>query len=1143
MKRQRDEVEWNSQSKRLHTGESSRQLPRGKMKKLRKNYASAVAYLKAVEDTFEDKREIYDEFLQLMGLFKNQRIDSSACASRVRQLFKGHPDLILGFSAFLPPEQQITLTVEDQEPPQPKPVDLQEALDLVNKIKARYSVHDPTYKSFLAIMSHYKRQQISIPEVYQKVATLFEDHPDLLVDFTHFLPETIATASTHVVVPGRNLVACDRRSAMPTNGKMVVNKKERTKASDVDRLLNFDRSNPDHDRSMVKADIEKESYREKVKESGEEDIISQMVAFREKVKKKLCNADAYRTFLRTLRLYDEETITKSELRLLVSDLIGRYPELMDGFGEFLACCEENEGFLAAVVSEISLWDHENLPGSAEVEDKHRDPDRERDDVVKNRNHDDLERGIIEKNVRNSIKLVGSHKMLLFPSKDKNLGKPINELDLSSCEKCTRSYRLLPKNYQIPIASGRTEFEAEILNDHWVSTTSGSEDHSFKHMRKNPYEESLFRCEDDRFELDMLLKSVNATIKLVEELVEKIDNHSIKVASIHIEDHIPASNLRCIERLYGDHGLEVIDALKRNAALALPVILTRFKEKQEEWTKCQTEFNKVWAKVYAKNHYKSLDHRSFHFKEQDKNNLSTKALLTDVKDISMKNCNEDEALLSFFSESKRSTIPHLTFEFPDPDLHEDLYQLVKYSCGEICTSNQFDKIMKIWTTFLEPMLRIPYRQNAVEPNDLAADEPMASSQVSESVRQLSVEREEDFEENSNAAYGKTDFEEDVHDKAKGRILTKQNKTKNEKEENNADDCQDIAQNSSEGSENDSEISNISGTDADVEESSQEELRFSDCSLQTVKPLAKLVPPTLHDQKEEDSLIFYGNDSFYVLFRLHHTLYERIRSAKIKSAAADEEWKTIDEKRPKDGYVRFMSELYNLVDGSSDNEKFEDDCRAIFGAESYVLFTLDKLIHRLVKQLHSISVNEMDNELLQLYAYEKSRKGGQFVDLFYHDNARGLIHDENIYRFKCSSTPTRMSIQLMDNAHYKPQESAFPIDPHFAAYLHNDFLSVVPEKDEKPGIYLRRNKRKCAAGNGSNSMEGLKFVNGLECELSCASFKVKYVVGTEDILYRQKRKIFSDENSSDSKQAKVNLSRVEKFKQFLEVHVGTGQVAWN
>lgn len=50
---------------------------------------------------------------------------------------------------------------------------------------------------------------------------------------------------------------------------------------------------------------------------------------------------------------------------------------------------------------------------------------------------------------------------------------------------------------------------------------------------------------------------------------------------------------------------------------------------------------------------------------------------------------------------------------------------------------------------------------------------------------------------------------------------------------------------------------------------------------------------------------------------------------------------------------MSALYNLLDGSSDNTKFEDDCRAIIGTQSYVLFTLDKLIYKLVKQVTQVN----------------------------------------------------------------------------------------------------------------------------------------------------------------------------------------------
>jgi len=49
---------------------------------------------------------------------------------------------------------------------------------------------------------------------------------------------------------------------------------------------------------------------------------------------------------------------------------------------------------------------------------------------------------------------------------------------------------------------------------------------------------------------------------------------------------------------------------------------------------------------------------------------------------------------------------------------------------------------------------------------------------------------------------------------------------------------------------------------------------------------------------------------------------------------------------------MSALFGLVDGTSDNTKFEDDCRAIVGTQSYVLFTLDKLIYKLVKQVWRI-----------------------------------------------------------------------------------------------------------------------------------------------------------------------------------------------
>lgn len=92
-----------------------------------------------------------------------------------------------------------------------------------------------------------------------------------------------------------------------------------------------------------------------------------------------------------------------------------------------------------------MWNAGNAPRPVKVEDRDRDRDRERDDGPKDRDRENRERDRLEKNAAFGNKETGSHKVSLFSSKDKFMAKPINELDLSNCERCTPSYRLLPKN--------------------------------------------------------------------------------------------------------------------------------------------------------------------------------------------------------------------------------------------------------------------------------------------------------------------------------------------------------------------------------------------------------------------------------------------------------------------------------------------------------------------------------------------------------------------------------------------------------------------------------------------------------------------------------------------------------------------------
>ncbi|KAF0898962.1 hypothetical protein E2562_012660 [Oryza meyeriana var. granulata] len=1372
----------------------------------------ALVYLKAVKDKFQDKREKYEEFLEVMRDFKSERIDTNGVIVRVKTLFNGYPELILGFNTFLPKGYAIKLQEEK------KPVDFVEAINFVNKIKNRFQHDEHVYKAFLDILNMYRKDNKSIQDVYHEVAVLFADHKDLLEEFQHFLPDTSVPPQAVASSRGGLVRRDDRTSLMaPASRNLHNEKRDRAHPSHGERDLSVDRPDLDHDRQRRRLEKEKERKAERDRRDYERDekdgehdskdldigrkrkpfprkiedptsadahhggplenhgilgasassydnkdalksVYTQEFHFCEKVKEKL-EHDAYQEFLKCLHIYSQEIITRSELKNLVNDILQQHPDLMDGFNEFLEHCENIDGFLAGV------FNKRQTGRIVKTEDKERDKEREREDRDREREKErEKERERVEKG--SAYKEVASQKPSGFSSKEKyNLYKPVSELDLSNCQRCTPSYRLLPKNYPMPPAGNKTDLGASVLNDHWVSVTSGSEDYSFKHMRKNQYEESLFRCEDDRFELDMLLESVNAATKRVEELIEKMQDNSLKPDSpIRIDEHLTPLNLRCIERLYGDHGLDVMDVLRKNAGVALPVILTRLKQKQEEWSRCRSDFNKVWAEIYAKNYHKSLDHRSFYFKQQDTKNLSTKSLLTEIKEINEKKRKEDDVLLAIAAGNRRPIVPNMSFDYVDSNIHEDMYKIIKYSCGEVCSSSdQLDKVMRIWTTFLEPILGVQPRTHGAEDADAvkpksrttksglatvgeinttaagavakqghdenvpqeqtpstlarlvngvatdtqngfhdadrtarraeepsntavngrvqgaspgtnemaavgtiersaenipvarteqhgnakanleptsglnasrsshagndAAAEPRAGNETLPSVEggetgrsgstlngggtsegnkgrlfneasashnTPKVEREEgelspngDFEEDNFVPF--EDGAVDGVPKAKegstsrpfqGRPGEAQPSCAEAAGENDADaddEGEESAQRSTEDSENASEAGeDASGSESgDGEECSREDhdeeeedmdhddqdakaesegeaegttethdveggisLPLSERFLYSVKPLAKHVPTALHDRDEKSSRIFYGNDSFYVLFRLHQILYERLLSAKTNSSSAEKKWRTSKDTNPPDLYAKFITALYNLLDGSSDNTKFEDDCRSIIGTQSYVLFTLDKLIYKVVKQLQAIATDEMDNKLLQLYLYEKSRSPGRFFDLVYHENARVLLHEESIYRFECCSNPTKLSIQLMEYGHEKPEVTAVSIDPNFSSYLFNEYLSSMSDRKLSECVFLERNKRKHSnndePSDSLKAMDGVKVANGLECKISCKTSKVSYVLDTEDFLFRlrKRRRLPLVGNVPEKLQvSKTNTAKVQRFHIFL------------
>ena len=71
------------------------------------------------------------------------------------------------------------------------PVEFDHAINYVTTIKKRFAGEPDIYKKFLEILHTYQKEQRGIKEVLDEVSVLFADHPDLLKEFTYFLPDAV----------------------------------------------------------------------------------------------------------------------------------------------------------------------------------------------------------------------------------------------------------------------------------------------------------------------------------------------------------------------------------------------------------------------------------------------------------------------------------------------------------------------------------------------------------------------------------------------------------------------------------------------------------------------------------------------------------------------------------------------------------------------------------------------------------------------------------------------------------------------------------------------------------------------------------------------------------------------------------------
>uniref|UniRef100_A0A8C6X7A6 Paired amphipathic helix protein Sin3b n=1 Tax=Naja naja TaxID=35670 RepID=A0A8C6X7A6_NAJNA len=596
----------------------------------------ALSYLDQVKIRFGSDPATYNGFLEIMKEFKSQSIDTPGVIRRVSQLFHEHPDLIIGFNAFLPlgyrieipkngklnvqspltgqenthnhgdcPEdfrqqQQPCKDDKVQLPLESDSVEFNNAISYVNKIKTRFLDHPEIYRSFLEILHTYQKEQLSTKgrpfrgmseeEVFTEVANLFRGQEDLLSEFGQFLPEAKRSLFT-----GNG--PCDANSIPKMDHeKHLENSKKRSRSL----LL---RPGPSPAKKKMKLRGTKDLSVATVGKYG----TLQEFSFFDKVRRVLKSQEVYENFLRCIALFNQELVSGSELLQLITPFLGKFPELFAQFKSFLG------------VKELSF---------------------------------------------------------ASPMSDRSGDGMCREIDYASCKRIGSSYRALPKTYQQPKCSGRTAICKEVLNDTWVSFPSWSEDSTFVSSKKTPYEEQLHRCEDERFELDVVLETNLATIRVLESVQKKLTRMSQEdQEKFRLDDCLGGTSeviqRRAIYRIYGDKAPEIIESLKKNPITALPVILKRLKAKEEEWREAQQGFNKIWREQYEKAYLKSLDHQAANFKQNDTKALRSKSLLNEIESV------YDEHQEQHSEGRGATNEPHLIFIYEDKQILDDAAALISY----------------------------------------------------------------------------------------------------------------------------------------------------------------------------------------------------------------------------------------------------------------------------------------------------------------------------------------------------------------------------------------------------------------------------------------------------------------------------------
>jgi paired amphipathic helix protein Sin3a len=606
-----------------------------------------------------------------------------------------------------------------------QPVEFNHAINYVNKIKNRFHQNPNIYKTFLEILHTYQKQQkdakespttpttsntlptlLSETEVYSKVAHLFTNHEDLLAEFSQFLPDAsqqpterinsitdillsssgTSTPPMHPVVsnpPPRLIINNTVSSSMPTSSSFTVlssNIKDEIShplspkrtaaaaATTTTSAINLHkRSMPSskspgiakkkritmtNNISTVSSNMSDNNIRDSTGQNRKLPSMDE-IAFFDKVQKTLRSPLVFDNFLRCILLYTKNIISRIELFELIQSYLGHVPELLKTFQELINLREPGE-----VIIPRSIYDQNDT-----------------DSMI--------------------------------------------TIDYGSCSQYGTSYRTVPRSYIPPACSGRTQLCKEVLNDHCVLFPTFTDESSSVAAKKSVFEEHMYKIEDERFELDIVMEVNLSAIRALESVQLHMNSlTSEQLNNFQLDDQLGGQSVftqkQAVQRIYGERANEIIDGLKRNPRVAVPIVLKRLKSKDEEWRESKKNFERFWKEQSEKYYLKSLDYMGINCKNSDGRIIRNRHLLNEIENIKEE---RDQQL------TPNNNQPHLIFRYDDLSILDDAASLIVFLVKRQMGFAKEDKqnIKKIMYQFLPDFLFSPRGELSDDEEDDDDDE--------------------------------------------------------------------------------------------------------------------------------------------------------------------------------------------------------------------------------------------------------------------------------------------------------------------------------------------------------------------------------------------------------------------------------------